>query len=114
MQKRRLAGLDKSQVPPFYLYRSSEASLMHLRVSRNAFGSTFPVPFLTFLCIMLLSLTSGAQEKPTPKAPARHKSVLRPTMTSANTGAGKDPVEAHYRAAETCQLAGDLTAAEVE
>jgi len=63
---------------------------------------------------MLLSLASWAQEKSTPKpAPAR-KSVLRHPTPSVNTGVGKDPVEEHYRAAETFQLAGDLTAAEAE
>ncbi len=87
---------------------------MHLRVSRNAFDSTFPIPFLASICIMLLSLASWAQEKSTPKpAPAR-KSVLRHPTPSVNTGVGKDPVEEHYRAAETFQLAGDLKAAEAE
>ena len=87
---------------------------MHLRVSRNAFGSTFPIPFLASICIMLLSLASWAQEKPTPKPAAPRKSVLRHPTPSVNTGAGKDPVEEHYRAAETFQLAGDLKAAEAE
>src|SRR3984893_6084315 len=86
---------------------------MHLRVSRNAFGSTFPIPFLASICIMLLSLASWAQDKPTPKPAAPRKSVLR-HPTSVNAGAGKDPVEEHYRAAETFQLAGDLKAAEAE
>ncbi len=72
------------------------------------------MPFLASICIMLLSLGAWAQEKPTAKAPLPRKSVLRHATPSVNAGAGKDPVEEHYRAAETFQLAGDLKAAEAE
>lgn len=65
-------------------------------------------------CILFLTLTSMAQEKPKPKPSAPTKQAQRQSATSSNTSAVKDPIEEHYRAAETFQLAGDLKSAEAE
>jgi tetratricopeptide (TPR) repeat protein len=87
---------------------------MHPRVSPNAFTSKSFFPFLVSCCILLLALTGAAQDKPAPKPAAPRKPVQRQTLASVNAGAVKDPVEEHYRAAETFQVAGDLKAAEAE
>src|SRR5213080_3403443 len=87
---------------------------MHPRVSPNAFTSKSFFPFLASCCALLLTLTGTAQEKPGPKPTAPAKQRQRQSVPSGNTGAVKDPVAGHYRAAETFQLAGDLNAAEIE
>jgi tetratricopeptide (TPR) repeat protein len=60
----------------------------------------------------LLSFAGAAQEKPKPTGPARP--VKQQTAAATESKTQKDPVEESYRAAETFQLAGDLTAAEKE
>ena len=60
--------------------------------------------------LFFLPLAGRAQEKPKPKPTAPHKqNQKQPGPQSA-----KDPVEEHYHAAETFQLAGDLKSAEGE
>ena len=69
---------------------------------------------LVSLWILLLTLTGAAQEKPKPKPAAPAKPAQRQPSSATKSSAQRDPVEDHYRAAETFQLAGDLKAAETE
>ena len=87
---------------------------MHLQLSPYSFGFRRFLASLASFCILLLSSDGWAQEKPAPKPAAPHKQVPRQPSPSGNAVAAKDPIEEHYRAAETFQLAGDLTAAETE
>ncbi len=84
------------------------------QVSRNVFSSRCFPRLLVSSCILLLTLAGAAQEKSKPKPSAPVKQGQRHSAPSGNTGALKDPVEQHYRAAETFQLASDLKAAETE
>jgi tetratricopeptide (TPR) repeat protein len=87
---------------------------MHPQVFRNAFSYRSFIPFLALFCILLPPLAVWAQEKPAPKPGAPRKLVQRQPVPLVNAGAVKDPIEEHYRAAQTFQLAGDLAAAEAE
>src|SRR5260370_15985046 len=107
-----LAGLDNSQAPPFYLVCSIEASVNHHRGShRVVCFRRFAVPILPIF-LFFLPLTGTAQEIPKTKPTAPHKQSQKLPGSAAQSP--KDPVEEHYRAAETFQLAGDLKAAETE
>ena len=63
------------------------------------------------LLFFFVPQSATAQEKPNPKrnTPQTAANELTPSADSQ-----KDPVDEHYRAAETFQLAGDLNSAEVE
>ena len=87
---------------------------MHLQASPNSFGfSRFLVSLAPF-CILLLSPAGWTQEKPASKPAAPRKQAQRQSAPSGNAGAVKEPVQEHYRAAQTFQLAGDLVQAEAE
>jgi tetratricopeptide (TPR) repeat protein len=64
--------------------------------------------------ILLLTLTGAAQEKPKPKPATPGKPAQRQPSSATKSNVQRDPIEDHYRAAETFQLAGDLKAAETE
>src|SRR5712692_8312906 len=88
---------------------------MHPQISPDAFGFRRFLPFLAPFCVLLLSFAGWAQEKPASKQPAApRKQVQRQPTPTVKSEAQRDPVEEHYRAAETFQLAGDLKAAETE
>jgi tetratricopeptide (TPR) repeat protein len=87
---------------------------MHLPVSPNSFGFNRFLASLAPLCILFLTPAGWTQEKPASKPAAPRKQVRRPPAPSGHAEAVKDPVEEHYRAAETFQLAGDLVQAEAE
>lgn len=87
---------------------------MHPQVSPNVFCSWCFPRLLVSSCILLLTVSGTAQEKSKPKPSAPVKRGQRQSAPSGNTEALKDPVEEHYRAAETFQLASDLKAAEAE
>ncbi len=107
-----MAGLDNSQAPPFYLVCSIEASVNHHRGSHHVVCfRRFAVSILPIF-LFFLPLTGTAQEIPKTKPTAPHKQNHK--QPGSATQSPKDPVEEHYRAAETFQLAGDLKAAETE
>jgi tetratricopeptide (TPR) repeat protein len=87
---------------------------MHFQAFPKPFRSSRFLASLASFCILLLSLGASAQEKPASKPAAPRKQTQRQPSPSGNAAAAKDPIEEHYRAAETFQLAGDLTAAETE
>jgi len=87
---------------------------MRLQVSPYSFGFSRFLASLAPLCILLLSPAAWTQEKPVSKPATPRKQAQRQPLPSGNAIAAKDPVEEHYRAAETFQLAGDLAAAESE
>ena len=87
---------------------------MHPRVSSSVLVSRCFSHLVASSCMLLLTLTSAAQEKPKPKPSAPSKQAQRQSASSSNASAVKDPIEEHYRAAETFQLAGDLKSAEAE
>ena len=87
---------------------------MHFQVSPKSLRFSRFLASLAPFCILLLSPAGWTQEKPASKPAAPRKQAQRQPPPSGKAGAAKDPVEEHYRAAETFQLAGDLTAAESE
>ena len=74
--------------------------------SRLLAASIFP--------LFLLPLAGTAQEKPKTKPVAPHQQIRKQSAAAAESKVQKDPVEEHYRAAETFQLAGDFGSAETE
>jgi len=64
--------------------------------------------------LFLLPLAGTAQEEPKTKPSAPHQRTQRRPTAAAESKVQKDPVEEHYRAAETFQLAGDFNSAETE
>src|SRR5437879_2096979 len=87
---------------------------MHLQASPKSFRSSRFLASLAPFCILLLSPAGWTQEKPVSKPAAPRKQAQHQPSPSGKAVAAKDPVEEHYRAAETFQLAGDLNAAESE
>src|SRR6266850_2211182 len=108
------AGLDNRQAPPFCLYCSLEARLMHLQASPKSFRFSRFLALLAPFCILHIFPGAWAQEQPASKPAVPRKQTQRQPSPFGNAAAVKDPVEEHYRAAETFQLAGDLNAAESE
>ena len=60
------------------------------------------------------ALVASAQETPKGKPAAQHKQIQRRQASAQKPRTEQDPVEQHYRAAETFQLAGDMQSAEAE
>jgi len=87
---------------------------MQLRVSPNSFGFSRFLASLAPCCILFLTPAGWTQEKPAAKPAAPRKQAQRPPAASGNAATTKNPIEEHYRAAETFQLAGDLVQAEAE
>ncbi len=87
---------------------------MHPQVPQNSFGFRRFLASLAFFCTLLLSPAGWTQEKPASKPAAPRKQAQRQPSPSGNAVAARDPVEEHYRAAETFQLAGDLVQAAAE
>ncbi len=69
---------------------------------------------VSIFLLFLFPLAGTAQEKPATKPAAPHKQIQKQPAVATESKVQKDPVEEHYRAAETFQLAGDLKAAETE
>jgi len=87
---------------------------MHPPVSPNSLGFSRFLASLASFCVLFLAPAAWTQEKPASRPAAPRKQVQRPAASSGNAATVKDPIEEHYRAAETFQLAGDLVQAEAE
>src|SRR5260370_18218562 len=105
MARVSLSGFANSKAPPFYLVCSIEASVNHHRYQCVLNLRRFAVAILPIF-LFFLPLAGTAQEKPKPKPTAPHKQNQK--QPAPGPQSAKDPVEEHYHAAETFQLAVHL------
>ena len=101
------------QVPPFYLGCSIGAFVNHLLGFPRAYRFGRIVIFGTLFFGFSFCLVAPAEQTPRSKPAAPHKQIQR-RAPAAKQETDQDPVEQHYRAAETFQLAGDMKGAEGE